>query len=103
MKKINVALVGLGFGGAFLPIYREHPQVGKVKIFDINTALQDHFLKEVGADGCYSSSACQRTHAFKEREHGFSSKIGETGRKSKRKWSAPHSNLPAFSGSWQPI
>lgn len=55
MKKINVALVGLGFGGAFLPIYREHPQVGKVKIFDINTALQDHFLKEVGADGCYSS------------------------------------------------
>lgn len=35
MKKINVALVGLGFGGAFLPIYREHPQVGKVKIVDI--------------------------------------------------------------------
>ena len=29
MKKINVALVGLGCGGAFLPIYREHPQVGK--------------------------------------------------------------------------
>lgn len=46
---------------------------------------------------------CQRTHAFKKREHGFSSKIGETGRKSKRKRSAPSSSLPAFSGSWQPI
>ena len=33
MKKINVALVGLGFGGAFLPIYKEHPLVGKIKIF----------------------------------------------------------------------
>ncbi|MDD6261743.1 MAG: Gfo/Idh/MocA family oxidoreductase [Clostridiales bacterium] len=55
MKKINVALVGLGFGGAFLPIYKEHPLVGKIKIFDTNSNLQEHFLKEIGAGGCYNS------------------------------------------------
>lgn len=55
MKKINVALVGLGFGGAFLPIYKKHPLVGKIKIFDTNSHLQEHFLKEIGADGCYNN------------------------------------------------
>lgn len=55
MKKINVALVGLGFGGAFLPIYKEHPLVGKIKIFDTNSHLQENFLKEIGADGCYNN------------------------------------------------
>lgn len=27
MKKLNVALAGMGFGGAFLPIYMNHPDV----------------------------------------------------------------------------
>ena len=36
MKKINVALVGLGFGGAFAPIYKEHPDVGEVTLCDPN-------------------------------------------------------------------
>lgn len=34
MKKINVALVGLGFGESFLPIYLDHPDVGTVGIYD---------------------------------------------------------------------
>ena len=34
MKKINVALVGLGFGGAFAGIYKEHPNVGKLLLYD---------------------------------------------------------------------
>ena len=43
MKKINVALVGLGFGGAFLPIYKEHPLVGKIKIFaNCNSKLKQN-------------------------------------------------------------
>lgn len=33
-KTINVALVGLGFGGAFAPIYREHPNVGELILCD---------------------------------------------------------------------
>lgn len=39
MEKINVALVGLAFGGSFLPIYDSHPNVGKVGIFDIDSDL----------------------------------------------------------------
>ena len=36
MRKINVALVGLGFGGAFAGIYKEHPNVGELTICDID-------------------------------------------------------------------
>lgn len=43
-KKINVALVGLSFGGAFVPIYTHHPDVGEVSLFDTNPDV----LKEVG-------------------------------------------------------
>ncbi len=41
MKKINVALVGLGFGGAFLEIYSEHPSVGELTIYDTDRALME--------------------------------------------------------------
>ena len=34
MKKINVALVGLGFGGCFADIYIKHPNVGTVKVYE---------------------------------------------------------------------
>ena len=34
MRKTNVALVGLGFGGAFAGIYKEHPNVGELTICD---------------------------------------------------------------------
>ncbi len=64
MKKINVALVGLGFGGAFLPIYREHPQVGKVKIVDINTALQNHFKRKWGQTA--ATAALRRSLTIRE-------------------------------------
>ena len=37
--KINVALVGLSFGLEFVPIYAEHPDVGKVYICDLNPTL----------------------------------------------------------------
>ena len=36
MKKLNVALVGLGFGGAFAPIYKAHPDVGEIILCDSN-------------------------------------------------------------------
>ena len=34
MKKINVALVGLGFGSCFVPIWLDHPDVGEVTVCD---------------------------------------------------------------------
>ena len=36
MKKLRVALVGLGFGGAFAKIYKDHPNVDSLVIYDPN-------------------------------------------------------------------
>lgn len=37
---VDVAIVGLGFGAAFVPIYRDHPAVGEVAIVDPSEALR---------------------------------------------------------------
>lgn len=39
MKKLNIVLVGLGFGGAFVPIYKDHPGVGSIGILIRTAAL----------------------------------------------------------------
>jgi len=41
---LNVAVVGLGFGRAFVPIYQNHPNVGRVAICDANAKL----VEEIG-------------------------------------------------------
>ena len=48
LKKINVALVGLGFGGAFAEIYKEHPMVGELAVFDTDKALEKTFREKLG-------------------------------------------------------
>ena len=48
MKKINVALVGLGFGGAFAPIYKEHPNVGELTLFDTNPEVLKNTSDYIG-------------------------------------------------------
>jgi len=32
IKRINIGIVGLGFGKEFIPIYQQHPYGGKVAI-----------------------------------------------------------------------
>ena len=39
MKKLKIALIGLGFGGCFADIYHEHPDVGELVVFDTDKAL----------------------------------------------------------------
>ena len=48
MKKINVALVGLGFGGAFVDIYKEHPNVGEIILYDPNPDVAKHVSNVFG-------------------------------------------------------
>ena len=48
MKKLNVALVGMGFGSCFLPIYIDHPDVETVGIFDTDKLLMNS-MKETYA------------------------------------------------------
>ncbi len=44
MKKVRVAVVGLQFGAAFVPIYRSHPDVARVGVCDVDAAR----LNDVG-------------------------------------------------------
>lgn len=37
MKRLHVALVGLRFGESFIDIYRDHPFVESVALYDVNT------------------------------------------------------------------
>ena len=53
--KLNVVLAGLGFGGAFVPIHRNHPDVGTVGLFDPDIKLSDLFAKRYNCDKVYSS------------------------------------------------
>jgi len=43
-RPLRIAVVGLGFGRAFVPIYKAHPSVGSVAICDSNPEL----LREIG-------------------------------------------------------
>lgn len=55
MNKINIAVVGLSFGGSFVPIYRDHPYVGKVVLCDLDPGLMDRFAKLYGIRDQYTS------------------------------------------------
>jgi predicted dehydrogenase len=50
MKKLNVAIVGLRFGGYFPPIYRKHPNVDRVAICDANEVLLKAYGDKHGFD-----------------------------------------------------
>lgn len=47
-RKLNVALVGLGFGGAFAEIWKAHPDVDQLTICDTNPAVLEKFKMSLG-------------------------------------------------------
>ncbi|MCL2361641.1 MAG: Gfo/Idh/MocA family oxidoreductase [Defluviitaleaceae bacterium] len=53
--KINIAVVGLGFGGAFAKIFRQHPDVGIVGVYDTNPALMKEIAVNLNIDKTYTS------------------------------------------------
>lgn len=55
MKKLKIALIGLGFGGCFADIYHEHPDVGELVVFDTDKALEKVFRDKLGITRQYDS------------------------------------------------
>ena len=55
MKKINVALVGVAFGGFFAEIYKEHPNVGKLVLFDVDKKREKALRNRLGIEENYDS------------------------------------------------
>lgn len=54
-RKWNVALVGLGFGGAFVPIYRHHPDVGLLGLCDADMDKTRKFQERYHCDRVYAT------------------------------------------------
>ena len=52
--KLNVAVVGLGFGGAFVGIYHAHPDVATVKVCDPDAEKCRYMMENGLADGVYA-------------------------------------------------
>jgi hypothetical protein len=48
LKKINVVLCGMRFGAAFVPIYRDHPDVESVGICDTNPEKLEQTRQSLG-------------------------------------------------------
>ncbi len=55
MKKAGVVLCGLGFGGAFVPIYRDHPNVKFLGIYDTDKDEMKRTAEFFGIKRLYNS------------------------------------------------
>ena len=55
MKKYNVAIVGLGFGSEFIPIYQRHPQANMYAICQRSQDKLEQVGKAFGVEKRYQS------------------------------------------------
>lgn len=55
MKKINMAIVGLAFGGFFAEIYQNHPDVGELVLFDVDKQREENLCKKMGITRRYDT------------------------------------------------
>lgn len=55
MKQIGVVLCGLGFGSSFVPIYRDHPDVKFIGIYDVNREEMKKAAEQLGISRTYGS------------------------------------------------
>ena len=53
--KLKAVVVGLGFGGAFVPIWRDHPDVGEVGVCELDPKLRARVAAEYGISLIYPS------------------------------------------------
>ena len=53
-KKINVAIVGLGFGAEFIPIYQKHPDANMYAICQRNKEKLNQVGDEFGIEMRYT-------------------------------------------------
>lgn len=54
-KKVNVAIIGLGFGAEFIPIYQKHPNANLVALCQRNEAKLNELADAFGIDKRYTS------------------------------------------------
>ncbi|MFM7112952.1 MAG: Gfo/Idh/MocA family oxidoreductase, partial [Planctomycetota bacterium] len=48
MSKLRVAIIGLGFGAEFIPIYQDHPDADLVAVCRRNKAELERCAKQFG-------------------------------------------------------
>ena len=53
--KLKAVVVGLGFGGAFVPIWRDHPDVAEVGVCELDPNLRERVSAEHGISLTYAS------------------------------------------------
>ena len=54
-KKINIAIVGLGFGAEFIPIYLKHPNANLIAISQRNETKLNEIADVFGIEKRYTS------------------------------------------------
>ena len=52
-KKINIAIIGLGFGAEFIPIYKKHPNANLMAICQRTKAKLDEIGNAFGIEKRY--------------------------------------------------
>ena len=55
MKKVKIAIVGLGFGAEFIPIYQKHPHAELTAICQRNKSKLDRLGEAFGIKKTYTS------------------------------------------------